>query len=61
MENESEQICLNAPCPMTGGYYVGGGLYVCWFHAMTVPGLLELVHGKALVALRPTLDVMAMR
>jgi hypothetical protein len=40
---------------MTGGYYVGGGLYICWFHAMSVPGLIELVHDKALLALVPTL------
>lgn len=39
-------------CPMTAGYYIGGGQYICWLHAMTVPGCLEAVSDQQMCALK---------
>jgi hypothetical protein len=38
-------------CPMTAGYYIGGGRFICWLHAMKVRGMLEAVAGQQMVAL----------
>jgi hypothetical protein len=46
--------CFRKPCEMTGGYYIGGGLYVCWLHACADEHLFGLVAGKPLVVLNPT-------
>ena len=29
--------CYRQPCPMTMGYYIGGGQHVCWLHALMLP------------------------
>jgi hypothetical protein len=29
--------CIIRGCPMTMGYYTGGGTHICWLHAITVP------------------------
>jgi hypothetical protein len=33
------------------GYYIGGGRYICWFHALQVPGCMDAVRGQQEVAL----------
>lgn len=48
---EPEPVCVNAPCPMTMGYYMGGGQYICWLHAMTVPGCMEAARNQQQVCL----------
>jgi hypothetical protein len=48
-----EPICIKAPCPMTGGYGLGGGMHICWLHAMShLPQ--ALLDGAKFVALVPT-------
>ena len=46
-------MCLEQPCYMTAGYYIGGNLHVCWFHSISIPRMLDLVMGKPLVGLVP--------
>ena len=43
--------CVKSPCPMTMGYYIGGGQYICWLHALTVAGLMDAVREQQEVAL----------
>jgi len=43
--------CSIAGCPMTMGYYIGGGQYICWLHALTVPGCMRAVQNQEPVAL----------
>jgi|SRR5581483_352871 len=49
----TEPRCIaDKNCPMTAGYYIGGGQYICWLHAMTVPGCLEAVSDQQMCALK---------
>lgn len=48
--------CVNSPCPMTMGFYIGGGQYICWLHILRVSGAIEAVRGQKLVALLPAED-----
>lgn len=43
--------CSVQPCMMTLGYYVGGGQFICWLHALKVPGCLKAIKGRKAVAL----------
>ncbi|KKM83130.1 hypothetical protein LCGC14_1312430 [marine sediment metagenome] len=49
--------CMNSNCPMTLGYYLGGGVYVCWLHLVAgFPYQLvrETVDNQDTVGLVPT-------
>lgn len=35
--------CSRAVCGATIGYYTGGGTWLCWMHALIVPGALRVV------------------
>lgn len=36
--------CFADPnCIMTMGYYMGGGLYICWMHALVTPGCITAI------------------
>lgn len=49
---EPVRKCIaDANCPMTAGYYIGGGQYICWLHALTVKGLMQAVRGQEMTAL----------
>lgn len=52
MSNTGARQCIaDEDCPMTAGYYVGGGQYICWLHAMKVPGMMKAVEGQEMAAL----------
>lgn len=45
--------CMAASdCPMTMGYYIGGGLHIYWAHAFRVPGMIAAIAGQKEVVLR---------
>lgn len=46
--------CCVKKCPMTAGYYVGGGQYICWLHVFSIPGACDAVKNYPLVALKGT-------
>jgi hypothetical protein len=29
--------------PMTAGYYLGGGMWICWLHALYSPSLMMVI------------------
>lgn len=30
-----KSVChVDENCPMTAGYYIGGGMWICWLHAL---------------------------
>ena len=40
---ESMSRCFTNPeCIMTAGYYIGGGMWICWWHAMR-DGFLDAI------------------
>ena len=38
-------------CPMTMGYYIGGGRYICWLHALVNAPILAALQDQQLVAI----------
>jgi len=38
------RCCWSSDCPMTAGYYIGAGLWVCWLHAIFYlpPAIIQL-------------------
>jgi hypothetical protein len=50
-------VCHGHPeCPMTAGYYIGGGMWICWLHALFDPVMTGWVArtGQKMVALPRT-------
>lgn len=37
-KNEVSRCFGHPDCPMTAGYHIGGGYYICWLHILRVPG-----------------------
>jgi hypothetical protein len=50
-ERKGEQKCIHKGCILTMGYYIGGGQFICWLHALVLPGCMEAVKGQEMVAL----------
>lgn len=49
----TKPTCCVRKCPMTLGYYAGGGQYVCWYHVCVVPGFFAAFAGQQPVCLAP--------
>lgn len=48
--------CFGHPeCPMTAGYYIGGGHWLCWLHTLFLPGGAKIIAAQTLVAM-PTVE-----
>jgi len=41
---------MDSKCPMTAGYYIGGGLWVCWLHAVFSSSVYIAIKGKKMQA-----------
>jgi hypothetical protein len=42
--NTKRNRCTGHPgCPMTAGYYIGGGQWICWFHALCDRVIWEVI------------------
>jgi hypothetical protein len=48
---QREQKCIRKGCILTMGYYIGGGQFICWLHALALPGCMEAVKDQEMVAL----------
>jgi hypothetical protein len=50
----SNSACYGHPdCPMTAGYYLGAGMWICWLHALYDPVAMKVIAatGQTMMAL----------
>ena len=52
MSDKGLRCCADGKCRMTMGYYIGGGRYICWLHALFTPFIMQALHGETLYALQ---------